>query len=119
MIKLAIYFSDNDYVNTFLPFLKYLAICFEDFDLTDFDQNDFRSKTKLYELIRECLPAFYLLNQVRQPFIPCDRYNGFVDYVGNTLDISDLYLGNEVDSVLQDSTIAGNSELFVMYGNQA
>lgn len=116
-LKLAIRFCDNDYVNTLLPFLKYLALSFQDFDLNDFNQNSYSSKQKLFALILECLPTFYLLNQVAKPSIMHKRYHDFLIYMKEELKWHNFYLGDEVDVLLEDSKLIGNHEIYCIYNN--
>lgn len=56
-MKFAVYFADNDFVNTLLPFFKYLH------DYLEYFNPEKLTKQNLKRLILECLPAFYLLRQ--------------------------------------------------------
>lgn len=108
-MKFAVYFADNDFVNTLLPFFKYLH------DYLEYFNPEKLTKQNLKRLILECLPAFYLLRQKCAFDVDFHDLESLKGYFRSELRIENIYIGDEVDLFLQSKNISGGSEVYVIY----
>ncbi len=108
-MKFAVYFADNDFVNTLLPFFKYLH------DYLEYFNPEKLTKENLKRLILECLPAFYLLRQKCAFDVDDDYLESLKGYFRSQLRIENIYIGDDVDLLLQSTAISGGSEIYVVY----